>query len=110
MRHVLAWCVEAGGGCAQLCSRTLFRPESLTHAEQYDDSEREFQVEVIVMRTKLFWLFGLGCLAAIAAFVEPVFAQGRTLPAPAPLIGMIGLPVAGLVIAAVWLARRWGRD
>jgi hypothetical protein len=82
----------------------------LTHAEQYDDSEREFQVEVIVMRTKLFWLFGLGCLAAIAAFVEPVFAQGRTLPAPAPLIGMIGLPVAGLVIAAVWLARRWGRD
>jgi hypothetical protein len=110
MRHVLAWCVGAGSGCAQLCSRTLFRLESLTHAEQYDDSEREFQVEVIVMRTKLFWLFGLGCLAAIAAFVEPVFAQGRTLPAPAPLIGMIGLPVAALVIAAVWLARRWGRD
>jgi len=62
------------------------------------------------MRTMLFWLFGLGCLVVVAALADPVLAQGRTLPAPAPLIGMIGLPVAGLVLAAVWLARRWGRD
>jgi hypothetical protein len=61
------------------------------------------------MRTKLIWLFGLGCLVAIASGADPAFAQW-TKPAPAPLIGMIGLPIAGLVIAAVWLARRWGRD
>lgn len=70
----------------------------------------------MVMRAVLFWTFCLACLLAIAAYVDPALAQGRTLPGPgpspgpAPLIGMIGLPVAGLVIAAVWLARRLGRS
>lgn len=48
----------------------------------------------------------------LLAAVDPALAQGRTLPAPAPapLIGF-GLPVVGLVIAAVWLVvRRFGRS
>jgi hypothetical protein len=61
------------------------------------------------MRMVLFLLFGLGCLVAVSAGADPAFAQWAK-PAPAPLIGMIGLPIAGLVIAAVWFARRWGRD
>jgi hypothetical protein len=63
----------------------------------------------MVMRAALFWTFVLVCL--IFAVADPSFAQ-MSLPrgGPAPLIGMIGLPIAGLVIAAVWLARRWGRD
>jgi hypothetical protein len=38
---------------------------------------------------------------------QPAFAQlvGPVSGAPAPLIG-IGLPVAGLVVGAVWLVRR----
>jgi hypothetical protein len=62
------------------------------------------------MRTLFFWGIAFFCLGLIAMIGDPAFAQGRTLPAPAPLIGMIGLPVAGLVLAAVWLARRMGRD
>ena len=64
------------------------------------------------MRAALFWTFVLVSLIAIIGVVEPSFAQRNNPPsaAPAPLIGMIGLPIAGLVIAAVWLARRFGRD
>jgi hypothetical protein len=55
------------------------------------------------------WIVCLGCLFAIVAYVDPALAQGRTLPrpGPAPLIG--GGAVAGLVIAAVWIARRMRR-
>lgn len=62
------------------------------------------------MRATLFWTFV--CLVAVVAFVEPSFAQRNNPPAaaPAPLIGM-GLPLAGLVLGAVWLVRRrLGRD
>jgi hypothetical protein len=39
----------------------------------------------------------------------PAFAQiNIPSPAPAPLIGLIGLPIAALVLGAVWLVRRRG--
>jgi hypothetical protein len=51
-------------------------------------------------------LFGTAVLAVLA-LTDPTFAQigGRLTGAPAPLIG-IGLPVAGLVVGAIWLVRR----
>ena len=68
-----------------------------------------FCAEVLVMRSVSFLIFGLVGLIAIAV-TDPVFAQfGQVVPGPAPLIGM-GLPIAGLVLAAVWLVRRLGRD
>jgi hypothetical protein len=53
----------------------------------------------------LAWLY-LSVL--VLAAVEPSLAQGREIPspAPAPLLGLIGLPLAGLVLGAVWLVRR----
>jgi hypothetical protein len=61
------------------------------------------------MRSVLFFDIWFGGLVAIVAVADPVFAQGQILPGPAPLIG-VGLPIAGLVLAAVWLVRRLGRD
>jgi hypothetical protein len=63
------------------------------------------------MRPVILFANVVAMVIAISAFADPSFAQWfDTKPAPAPLIGMIGLPVAGLVLAAVWLARSMGRD
>jgi hypothetical protein len=61
------------------------------------------------MRTGLMWILSIGFVLAIAAYVDPALAQ-RQPPtrAPAPLIGG-GAVAVGLVIAAVWLARRFSR-
>ena len=55
----------------------------------------------------------LGIFAIVfCALAGPALAQfSAPSPAPAPLIGMIGLPIAALVLGAVWLVRRRaGRD
>jgi hypothetical protein len=54
--------------------------------------------------------FGLLLATVVSALsvADVAFAQGlldRLQGAPAPLIGL-GLPVAGLVVGAVWLVRR----
>ena len=45
---------------------------------------------------------------ALCALAGPALAQfgPPPSPAPAPLLGLIGLPLAGLVLGAVWLVRR----
>jgi hypothetical protein len=50
-------------------------------------------------------------LLTVMSIGDVVFAQGKTVisPGPAPLIG-IGLPVAGLALAAVLLIRRYRKD
>jgi hypothetical protein len=55
---------------------------------------------------QLALLLGTAVVVALS-LSDPSFAQigGRLTGAPAPLIG-IGLPVAGLVVGAIWLVRR----